>query len=205
MVDLRSRTDGELGILLLQNVDHWIAQYSKPFLFSKSFEDAKWDPVVCIHSSGSTGDPKLITLNNGYLSILDRPLREIPGRESPSLQIYNFAGDDGNYFTPIPPHHSSGFMAMSLNPIFFTATLVLALSKRPATGLDILQIIDHMPLKMLLAPPSLIEQAVKLPGGIERLETLEYLAFLGGPLSKDIGNRLCSSVRLISFCRSSYM
>lgn len=35
--------------------DHWSRLFSKPFVYEKSFEDSKWDPILVLHSSGSTG------------------------------------------------------------------------------------------------------------------------------------------------------
>ncbi|KAI9702667.1 MAG: putative NRPS-like protein biosynthetic cluster [Bogoriella megaspora] len=36
-------------------LDHWIEKYTKPFPFQKTFEEAANDPLVVLHSSGSTG------------------------------------------------------------------------------------------------------------------------------------------------------
>ena len=44
-----------------------VAQYA----YDKSFEDAAHDPFIVIHTSGSTGLPKPITIRQGGLATLD--------------------------------------------------------------------------------------------------------------------------------------
>lgn len=36
-------------------LDHWINAFTEKFPYTKTFEEAKWDPILYVHSSGSTG------------------------------------------------------------------------------------------------------------------------------------------------------
>ena len=48
----------QLPDVMLQAVhdfDHWLHSYTKHFPFDKTLDQAKWDPILVLHSSGSTG------------------------------------------------------------------------------------------------------------------------------------------------------
>lgn len=47
------------------------------FLYNKTFEEAEWDPLVVLHTSGSTGFPKPIVARVGMLSTGDA-FQELP-------------------------------------------------------------------------------------------------------------------------------
>lgn len=44
-----------LEVTTVQPLSHWIDAFVKPYPYTKSYEDAKWDPIAVLHSSGSTG------------------------------------------------------------------------------------------------------------------------------------------------------
>lgn len=53
-------------------MDKWFPEKRVPhFPYSKTYEEAEWDPVVVLHTSGSTGFPKPIVACVGMLSIGD--------------------------------------------------------------------------------------------------------------------------------------
>ena len=39
----------------VEEFDHWLDNYTKHFPFDKPLEKAQWDPILVLHSSGSTG------------------------------------------------------------------------------------------------------------------------------------------------------
>lgn len=59
-VELRKQMTN-LAVEPLAPFDDWLARYTQPYLYDKGFEDSKWDPIVVLHSSGSTGKDALLT------------------------------------------------------------------------------------------------------------------------------------------------
>lgn len=48
-------TSDTLDVVQIASLDECLAAESKPYPYEKTFEEAKWDPVVVIHTSGTTG------------------------------------------------------------------------------------------------------------------------------------------------------
>lgn len=53
-------------------MDSWFPKRLVPhFPYTKTFDEAEWDPVVVLHTSGSTGFPKPIIAKVGMISVGD--------------------------------------------------------------------------------------------------------------------------------------
>ena len=98
---------------------------SHQYPYNETYESAKWNPIVVLHSSGSTGTlfsnhntmktakayagtPKPITMTHGTFATIDndRNMPVIGGRRNADSTIWDFKGD-GLFFSPFPPSHVS--------------------------------------------------------------------------------------------------
>jgi acyl-CoA synthetase (AMP-forming)/AMP-acid ligase II len=85
--------------------------------FEKSFGEYRMKPWILLHTSGSTGIPKVITIRHGYTTTIDAYSRfgsEVKQR-SGNLRLFN----------PFPPFHMSGIMWSLPIVIFIDSTIVL--------------------------------------------------------------------------------
>lgn len=85
----------------------------KPFSYEqRTFQEVKNNPIVVLHSSGSTGIPKPITMTHGTFSILDneRNLPGVPGRKNRDFSIWDFPGG-GKFYHIFPYFHLAGFLS----------------------------------------------------------------------------------------------
>jgi acyl-CoA synthetase (AMP-forming)/AMP-acid ligase II len=97
-------------------------EYGPTYHYSKSWDEAKDDPVVVFHTSGSTGLPKIVRLTNRMVNLLDvqRDLPDIEGRLTTTWD----AADRRIYVT-IPIFHVS--QKMCNTPVGLTSTANIGL------------------------------------------------------------------------------
>ena len=178
---------------------------SKRYAFEKTWDEAKWDPVLVLHSSGSTGPPKPIVLNHGAFSSLDneRNLPPVPGRKIQSTALFNFP-DHGYYYASPLASHLSGFLSMIEIPIFSTtATVVLGPPGMTPTGKLLRALMNYYPLRGTFANPNIVEELLLEPDGLAQAATFDFLLFMGGPLPPAAGDRLSRVVPLCQFYGST--
>lgn len=62
----------EMKAIEVGDIETWFpAGDVPPFPYNKTFEQGEWDPLLVLHTSGSTGLPKPITVIHGMLAISD--------------------------------------------------------------------------------------------------------------------------------------
>ncbi|KAI1082141.1 acetyl-CoA synthetase-like protein [Whalleya microplaca] len=175
---------------------------SKPrhFPFHKTFEQAKDDPVLIMHSSGSTGLPKPIITTNMSYAVLDneKNLPDIPGRKRQDWSLWNFPGEEARVYSVYPFFHFGGIVSFALNPVFNNASPVLGPPHMMPDGSLVKHILSHCKLRALILVPAIVEQILHEPNGIELFKPVEFLCYAGAPFNPVSGNRIAKFVDLIS-------
>ncbi|CAG8970858.1 hypothetical protein HYALB_00000836 [Hymenoscyphus albidus] len=180
----------------LGSFDKWVEAYVEPYPFTKTIEEARFDPILVLHSSGSTGAPKPITQTHQYFANVDRPLPQIPGRQTAGEILWNYEG--GGYFLcPFPPFHLAGCISYIYHPVFGqSCSLLLGFPDRPALPELVLRMMQQKRVRLLFTPPSIVEGMLALDGAIELIQKLDDIVYAGGPLSKAAGEHLAKLTRL---------
>ena len=95
-------------------------------------------------------------------------------------------------------------MALVVLPIYSTtATVVLGPADRPPTGHLASEIMQYYELRALFCPPTIFEQLVIEPAGLEQAKRLDFLLYAGGPLSTNTGNLLSQVTDVCQFYGST--
>lgn len=100
---------------VIHTFDDWVGQESvAPYPFEKTFEEAAHDPFIVIHTSGSTGLPKPITLRHGGLATLDahHSMPALNGYQP--LSTLSKADGPERVFAGMPPFHVSSSRSLSI-------------------------------------------------------------------------------------------
>ena len=99
----------------IRTFDEWLAQESVPhYPYEKSFEEAASDPFIVIHTSGSTGLPKPITLRHGGLATADAH-HVMPTSDKYHAEVDLPSGERSiRIFASLPPFHVSQFCPVSI-------------------------------------------------------------------------------------------
>lgn len=164
---------------------------AKHYPYTKKWVDARTDPIIIAHSSGSTGNPKPTTITNGVYSVYDshRKAETIPGRINQCYQLLDLEGD--RFFNPFPPFHLAGLFAMSIMPIFYACIVATGPPEKPPSGALLSRAMQLLKIRAAWCPPAVIEQLADQPGGFEQIASLDWIMYTGGPLAPAVGDRIC--------------
>ncbi|KAJ8065226.1 hypothetical protein OCU04_005931 [Sclerotinia nivalis] len=171
----------------------------------QTFQMAKNNPIVVLHSSGSTGIPKPIAMTHGTFAVLDneRNLPKVPGRKNRDFSVWGFQGG-GKFYHVFPYFYLAGFLSNIVNPTFTEASSpVLGPPLQPPSGSLLKQIMKHQKLRALYIPPAIAEQLLQEPEGIDFFRGLDFLCYTGAPFSPNAGKQLVEATELCSLYGST--
>ena len=63
------------------------------------------------------------------------------------------------------------------------------------------QVLQQRKVRLLYAPPSLIESLVDVPGGMDTIKQIDVIIYAGEPLAKHVGDELVKHTRVSTICK----
>ena len=167
-----------MRVIMAPSPNSLLQSTPSPFPYPKPFDEARWDPLVVLHTSGSTGIPKPIVLRQGGFAIADG------FRNGPNLHgapsTWAFWGSSTKLFLPMPLFHAAGVATICSTGIYYGAALVLGIPDRPLTADLVVESLVHSGAEGTLLPPSIIEDLSLIEEGIKALAALKFVGFGGG-------------------------
>ena len=161
------------------------------YRYNKDYSEARHEPFMVLHSSGSTGLPKPIILNNGTLTLHDLFL-DIPERGGKPIMYSRFAGK--RMFLGFPLYHSAA-MCFLVYSVYSGTIPMLPPSFPPSADVVNKALIDTNCSASFTAPMVLVETC-RNAQYLENVKRLQYVAYGGAPLTKELGNKLKEHVHL---------
>lgn len=170
----------------------------KPYLWDRTFEDAKHDPLAVFHTSGSTGTPKLITMNHGAVAALDgfRNIKTLTGQP-----IQTDAYDGKRTLLLFPMFHASAISTLFLS-IWNTVPTILP-PPIPLTAELANDMIINCDIQASIMPPSILAEIAGNQVYLENLWKCTSVMYGGGPLPTEAGKRIAAGTTLITVFGSS--
>ncbi|KAF2999575.1 putative secondary metabolism biosynthetic enzyme [Neopestalotiopsis sp. 37M] len=186
-----------MRVLELPGLAYWLGddddRLNSPYPYNKTFEEAKSDPFVVLHTSGSTSLPKLVIQTHGTIAPLDA------FTALPSLghqETFPAMCRGTRVYLPVPVFHSAGFSLFLPGCIYSGFTAILGPFPPSADIVNGIHVHGN-PQHTVLAPWTLVDLA-KDPTYLENLGRLKQITFGGGFLPQDVGDRLSSRTRLLN-------
>lgn len=149
---------GDVLHLLIPELDDLLdaATPGRPFPYAKTFDEAARDPVLVLHSSGTTGDPKPIRVNHAAFAALDRygllaGARGAGGRGY--VMEWARPGDGVRGLMVTPPFHASSAYTGLVRTVFGGGVFVPGLKHRGVLPEDICGILEHSGCTTALLTP----------------------------------------------------
>jgi acyl-coenzyme A synthetase/AMP-(fatty) acid ligase len=148
---------------------------SERYEYSKSYSRAHSDPVMIVHTSGTTGMPKPVIWTNDMLASVDR-LHTLPGSAATQM-----AGQ--SVYCALPVFHTSGMTASLLTPVYLDTIIILGPSGIRPDKKTVLEVLCNAPVSAASFPPNLLEELLADPVHRKELQNLKKIVYGGSPLS----------------------
>ncbi|KAH7635497.1 hypothetical protein B0T09DRAFT_405537 [Sordaria sp. MPI-SDFR-AT-0083] len=180
----------EMTAILALPADEWFPANQEDFPYNKTFEEAEWDPLLLLHTSGSTGFPKPIVARQGMLAIADK-YHNLPPREDGKLMwVAEMSKRAKRIMHPMPLYHAAGMYISMLMMHYYDTPGALGVGDRPLSSDLVLEYIKYADIEGMTLPPAILEELSQDEEAIEALKTLNFVSFGGGNLAPESGDRL---------------
>ncbi|CAN8102668.1 unnamed protein product [Discula destructiva] len=185
--DILEGKEKEIVHVLVPELDNLLAvdDIGPPFPYTKTYEEAAHDPILVLHSSGTTSHPKPIMLNHAAYAAMDRfaflAQKQGPGGRGHALEwTHPGKGVRGLLFAP--PFHgiSAGALVRS---VFGGGVYIPGFRHRPVGTQDVCAILEHSMATTAIMTPFMMEDVARRPDAAQFIKRLEAVYFAGATLS----------------------
>lgn len=172
----------------------------KHYPYLKTFAEARLEPLVVLHTSGSTGIPKPVTMAHGTLSCIDA-YRLIPSQGGREVAGPSWKGT--RLFLAFPLFHAASMCYLLGLGIYCEVVCVLPPPGVPLSASIVDEIHAAANVQGSALPPSILVDLVNEPSFQKNLWPLQYVIYAGGPLPKETGDEICSKTKLVTLTGST--
>ncbi|AEO60450.1 hypothetical protein MYCTH_2309658 [Thermothelomyces thermophilus ATCC 42464] len=164
----------------------------EPYPYDKTFEQAEWDPLMVLHTSGSTGFPKPVVVRQGMLAIGDgyHNLGEWKGRK---IWLDEMSRRSKRMLCPMPLFHAAAMYVTLLLVQYWDLPVALGIGDRPLSADMALECLKYAEVDSVILPPAILEELGQTQEAIDALKALSFVAFGGGNLSDEAGDKLAKA------------
>ncbi|KAF2643884.1 acetyl-CoA synthetase-like protein [Massarina eburnea CBS 473.64] len=170
--------------------------------YAKSFEEAKHQPCILLHTSGSTGMPKLVTWTHWMISTMDSQNSVAPLDGRPCLWGETILQSSGRGFSALPIFHGAGIATAIARVCFSNSSVVLG-PPGLATADVFAGVLDRAGFDSANCVPVTLEEIATRPDVLEKVRKLKHITYVGGSLSKAAGDTISQYTQLYAIMAST--
>ncbi|KAI1613500.1 hypothetical protein EDD36DRAFT_488589 [Exophiala viscosa] len=186
--------------VLVPDLDYFLqGPKAELYPYDKSFAEARYEPLVALHTSGSTNLPKLVTVKHGTAAAIDA-LQRLPlqGEHATIPSLFS----NKRVFVPFPPFHAAGLYITLPLAVFYGFTVVLP-PNVPLTAEVADAVHLHGDVQATILPSSVLTDITNAPSQHANLGTLSFVAFGGSALPKLVGDGIISVSKPVNWLGST--
>ncbi|KAI4287402.1 MAG: hypothetical protein L6R35_003344 [Caloplaca aegaea] len=168
-----------------------------PYQYLKTFVEARNEPLLVVHTSGTTGRPKPIVFTHDFAASFIQwdQLAPPPGFESQVALCQS-----NRFFVTLPFFHAGNLFATLFDAIANQTTVITPLAGVMPSAQNVIDGLRIAKADAVFLAPPFLEQIAKDP---EMLNTIaanaETVVYGGGDVSQSLGDALASKVQLFNF------
>ncbi|KAL5385186.1 hypothetical protein DPSP01_004994 [Paraphaeosphaeria sporulosa] len=189
-----------MTILELPSLEELLdAETTKPFPFTKTFEEAAHEPFCITHTSGTTGVPKPISWTHGLIGSLDAVRLLPPTDGDQGFKPWTDNWNEGDtIYSSFPMSHGAGMLMDIVVPAFFKLHCVLG-PPRVLPNMSLIEnILDHAKIDIWHLVPSLADELGETPAVLAKFTKAKFICVSGGPVSPSIVTKVNDVVRVLN-------
>ncbi|PYH90761.1 acetyl-CoA synthetase-like protein, partial [Aspergillus ellipticus CBS 707.79] len=165
------------------------------FKFSKTYPEAATEPLIVLHTSGSTGIPKPVIWTH-ETAVRQMRTQILEGPEGFEGQFS--WGFSKRQYMMMPPFHAAGIAHFFLTSMHVGITLILPLPGVP-TAASMVAAHKQSPFSFAMVAPSVVQELAQNPELLDYCSThLDYIMYCGGDVPQPIGDIVASKLRLVN-------
>ncbi|KAL4896998.1 hypothetical protein BDV59DRAFT_82928 [Aspergillus ambiguus] len=191
-----------LGVWTIPDLPSLFSTQYSHFPYSKTYEQGKTDPLVVIHTSGTSGLPKTIvwTLEWAVAFARQRHLQPPSGFESLDSTVQGV-----RILSLMPPFHAGHLFASLLFTIYCGSTCVWPPAGMPPSAQTAAYMAKNVPLDTLWLLPAHIDELGADPQLIDSISGsgVDTLFWAGGPVLEKSGEAIAKQLQLCTTCGST--
>ncbi|KAF1968822.1 acetyl-CoA synthetase-like protein [Bimuria novae-zelandiae CBS 107.79] len=173
----------------------------KHYPYEKTWDEAKWDEVLIIHSSGTTGMPKPIYHTNG-LHTCHRE-HELSKIHWPRGTMYD-AWIGKSVLSSCPPQWLGGMHHYVDLPVYNDNVCIVPPADCTLFTPEVFKkLIQFNIVDGIVCPPHTIVQLYAEPETRQMLKELQYIVYLGAALDQKVGDDLIEHTKVVSLIGST--
>ncbi|RSM09681.1 hypothetical protein CEP52_003989 [Fusarium oligoseptatum] len=183
-----------MEVLEMPALQHWLEDGPvELYPYTKTFEEARSEPFVVLHTSGSTGMPKPLMQTHGTIATLDASA-QLSSLGYPDNYLSNCVGS--RVYLAFPLCHCAGLWILLPGCVYAGYTVVLGpfpLSAETANAIHV-----HGNVQQSAHIPFILSDLVKNPEYLDNLGRLDRVIFGGGSLPKVVGDAIVTKTKLLN-------
>ncbi|KAL6703871.1 hypothetical protein ACN47E_009005 [Coniothyrium glycines] len=185
-------------------VNYFLSASTSPYPYTKDFETSKHEPLVCLHTSGTTGFPKPIIWTNNYVNSAAVGMRMAPPQGFERTDS-NVLGPQKRILPVFPPFHASGIITALFFTLFLGTTIVYPPSAMTPSdsvhgisdALDVLG--EQGRVDSLALPPPHVEYLATNKPLLDKIsQQARNLLFGGGDVSLAAGKAVSQKLQMFN-------
>ena len=193
----------EMKVVQILSLDFFLQPADvAPYPYNKTFDEARYMPFLALHTSGSTGLPKSVTLNHGTFSSMDayNLISSLGGRDviGPSLK-------GTRMLVGFPLTHTAAYTLLVGLAVYYGVVGVLPPANQPLTANLADQVHRLASVQGTALPPTTLIDIYNEPQQLRRLGELQYVFFAGSTLPKKVGDTIAAATNLATLIGSTEM